>query len=381
MAFNFRIPFFARRGSPFPARFLSDRSALYAVVERERLRTDRNGSPFCLLIFRPEDEGNPPHGDEEQALARFLCSRLRDSDAIGRWQRDIAALLVDTSLAGGRYVAEEAIEASAKEGRRYSAAVKVYPEWAGDEDDEPRDRGTGVSRLRASDRANAGVRRDSGAEAERQTADLERFFLRELTPPIPWWKRSFDVAAAGAGLIALSPLLVLAAAAIRLTSPGPIFFTQLRTGRGGASFTMYKFRTMTVDAESKKAALRALSVQDGPAFKLEHDPRITPIGAILRKSCVDELPQLWNVLRGEMSVVGPRPLPVDEAARCADWQQRRHAALPGLTCYWQALGTARVPFIEWMRLDLRYVRKITPWVDVRLIVRTLTHVVLARASR
>jgi lipopolysaccharide/colanic/teichoic acid biosynthesis glycosyltransferase len=144
---------------------------------------------------------------------------------------------------------------------------------------------------------------------------------------------------------------------------------------------MYKFRTMCVDAEASKAELRQFSEQDGPAFKLTNDPRVTPLGHFLRKTCIDELPQLWNVLRGEMSLVGPRPLPVDESRKCQPWQRRRLAVKPGLTCIWQVEGGISVSFDQWMRMDLRYAAARTPASDAKLLWKTFTKVLLRRASR
>ena len=159
------------------------------------------------------------------------------------------------------------------------------------------------------------------------------------------------------GLVIVSPVLLLDRVRLGQTflAGSRIFSANGREGQGGRCFTMYKFRTMRTDAEKMKERLRHLSEQDGPAFKLTNDPRITPIGALLRKTCLDELPQLWNVLRGDMSFVGPRPLPHDESTRCEVWQRRRLDVMPGLTCFWQARDERYVPFDEWMRMDLRYV--------------------------
>ena len=158
-------------------------------------------------------------------------------------------------------------------------------------------------------------------------------------------------------------------------------FTQPRDTIGGRRFNIYKFRTMVVDAEEQKAALRKHSEQDGPAFKMKHDPRITPIGKFLRKSSIDELPQLFNVLLGDMSLVGPRPLPCDESAGCQPWQRRRLEVMPGLTCIWQVYGRSRVSFAEWIRMDLRYARSRSLIKDLLLIVRTVPAVVFRRGAR
>jgi lipopolysaccharide/colanic/teichoic acid biosynthesis glycosyltransferase len=201
-----------------------------------------------------------------------------------------------------------------------------------------------------------------------------------LARRMPWWKRGMDIVGALVGLVLLAPLLILVAILIKLTSRGPVFFRQVRDGWGGRRFVILKFRTMYVDAEARKAALLAQSEQDGPAFKLRNDPRMTWLGRYLRRSCVDELPQLWHVLWGEMSLVGPRPLDSAEARHCKPWQRRRHTVTPGLTCTWQARGKGLVPFDDWMRMDLRYVKAPSLWEDVKLIWATLIAVILHRAS-
>lgn len=144
---------------------------------------------------------------------------------------------------------------------------------------------------------------------------------------------------------------------------------------------MYKFRTMVVDAEARKAELLALSEQDGPAFKLTHDPRVTPLGRLLRKLSLDELPQLWNVLRGDMSLVGPRPLPCHESAGCQGWERRRLEVTPGLTCTWQVRGRSAVSFEDWVRMDVQYIRSRTLWHDLRLIAETVPAVLLGKGGK
>lgn len=202
-----------------------------------------------------------------------------------------------------------------------------------------------------------------------------------LVRPMPWWKRGIDLAGASAVLALASPVLLAAAAAIKLTSAGPVVFTQKRAGLGGRPFTIYKFRTMCADAEAKKKALRARSEQDGPAFKMARDPRITRVGAFLRKTSIDELPQLFNVLKGDMSLVGPRPLPLDEQSAAETWQQRRLTVTPGLTCIWQIEGRSKVTFAEWVRMDVSYMRRRTFAHDLAILLKTVPAVLLRRGAR
>ena len=202
-----------------------------------------------------------------------------------------------------------------------------------------------------------------------------------LIMPMPRWKRLCDIVGATALLIVTAPLLLVVAVLVKLNSRGSVIFTQRRAGLGGKPFTIYKFRTMVTDAESQQQKLRARSEQDGPAFKLTHDPRVTSFGRWLRKSSIDELPQLWNVIKGDMSLVGPRPLPLDESDACEPWQRRRLHVTPGLTCIWQVEGRSRVTFAEWVRMDVRYIRRRTLFHDFVILVRTVPAVLFRRGAR
>ncbi len=201
-----------------------------------------------------------------------------------------------------------------------------------------------------------------------------------LVRPLPTWKRLIDITVGCVGLLLAMPVMVAVSLAIKASGPGPILFKQKRSGLGGKPFTIYKFRTMVVDAEAKKAQLRSKSEQDGPAFKIKHDPRITRVGRILRETSLDEIPQLINVLKGDMSLVGPRPLPVEESNLCASWHRRRLDVTPGLTCIWQIHGRSSVTFAEWIRMDRRYIRALSIWQDIKLILLTVPSV-LARRGR
>jgi lipopolysaccharide/colanic/teichoic acid biosynthesis glycosyltransferase len=198
-------------------------------------------------------------------------------------------------------------------------------------------------------------------------APMEPLFAQATRP----WKRCLDVLGGIAALVLLSPVLLVAAIAVKLTTRGPIFFWQRRSGRGGVPFRMCKFRSMVVDAEAKKKELLSKNEQDGPAFKIRFDPRVTWVGAILRRTSIDELPQLWNVLKGEMSLVGPRPLPCDETAKCLNWQRRRVDVTPGMTCIWQLHGRSKVSFDDWVRMDISYIRELSLVHDIKLLVGTL----------
>jgi len=195
-------------------------------------------------------------------------------------------------------------------------------------------------------------------------------------------KRVVDVLGSMVGLVALSPVLLLLALAVKLTSRGPILFMQLRCGLGGRQFRFYKFRTMVEDAEGRKGALEHLNEMSGPVFKIRRDPRITPLGRVLRKLSLDELPQLWNVLRGDMSLVGPRPPIPDEVERYTTRQAQRLSVMPGITGLWQVSGRNNIPdFERWIDLDLEYARTWSIWLDLRILCRTAFVVVLLRGAQ
>lgn len=185
-------------------------------------------------------------------------------------------------------------------------------------------------------------------------------------------KRAFDIVLAGAMLIALLPLLVIAAIAVKLSSPGPIFFRQERIGLNKRRFKMLKFRSMVQNAEALMPQLEKLNEASGPVFKIKNDPRITPVGRLLRRTSIDELPQLLNVLSGDMSLVGPRPLPVrDFEGFHEDWQRRRFSMKPGITCLWQVGGRSDLSFQQWMELDLKYLDEWSLWLDLKILTRTV----------
>jgi exopolysaccharide biosynthesis polyprenyl glycosylphosphotransferase len=196
-------------------------------------------------------------------------------------------------------------------------------------------------------------------------------------------KQAMDYLLAAILIVVTAPLFVLVALAVKLTSHGPVIFRQDRGGRNGRTFQMLKFRSMRVGAEAEQAALAAQNEHDGPAFKLAKDPRVTPIGRFIRRHSLDELPQLWNVLHGEMSLVGPRPLPLAEVAAIAQGRDRRRLSVkPGLTGLWQVSGRSDIAdFADWVRLDLSYIDQWSLWLDVKILLATVPVAILGRGSR
>jgi lipopolysaccharide/colanic/teichoic acid biosynthesis glycosyltransferase len=184
-------------------------------------------------------------------------------------------------------------------------------------------------------------------------------------------KRALDLLGAAIALVVSSPLLLLAAAAIKLESRGPVFYKSTRIGRGGRPFTFYKLRSMVNGADRHRHHLTHLNEADGPVFKISNDPRITRIGRFLRSTSIDEIPQFFHVLSGSMSLVGPRPPIPEEIAQYEPWQLSRLDVRPGLTCLWQISGRSRIGFQEWMRLDLEYIKHQSFMLDMKILVRTI----------
>ncbi|MHB8243453.1 MAG: sugar transferase [Solirubrobacteraceae bacterium] len=196
----------------------------------------------------------------------------------------------------------------------------------------------------------------------------------ELTRSSAAVKRSFDLVCASLGLFAVSPFMIVAAIAIKLDSRGPVFFRQMRVGRHGKRFHILKFRTMVADAESLKDSLRDRNEAREGLFKIADDPRVTRVGRFLRKTALDEMPQLLNILKGEMSLVGPRPLILEEDMRVVGWHRRRLELTPGMTGHWQILGPSRVPLGEMVAIDYLYVANWSLWTDVKILLRTVPYV-------
>ena len=223
--------------------------------------------------------------------------------------------------------------------------------------------------------------------AKARQTDLGGFPLLsfETTPANVWQlmiKRLLDFGVAAAALVVLSPLFLAVMIVIKMTSKGPVFFKQERSSLNGRKFTFYKFRTMGEDAGERLEELRKYNEMGGPVFKMTHDPRVTPIGKWLRKFSLDELPQLYNVLKGDMSIVGPRPPIPSEVEKYAPWQRRRLSMSPGLTCLWQVGGRNKITdFDEWMRLDLRYIDEWSLWLDLWIFLKTIPVVFFAHGAK
>jgi lipopolysaccharide/colanic/teichoic acid biosynthesis glycosyltransferase len=328
-------------------------------------------------------------------LARLLCQRARTTDEIGWFDtRRLCVVLPDTSPDGAMYFIQQFASAAysralspichvlSYSGQMREQVVKLsVEEIARGMDTVGRDinLGEGAASMGGSVEEGADIVGHIGGGGKsricmRDAGEVAALLVR----PLPWWKRAVDLAAGSAALVLAAPLMAGIAVAIKLTDTGPVLFQQKRAGLGGRPFNIYKFRTMIVDADVKQAELRSISEQDGPAFKIKHDPRITRIGRLLRETSLDELPQLWNIVKGDMSIVGPRPLPVDESERCDIWHRRRLDVTPGLTCTWQVKGRSMVTFAEWIRMDRSYIRARSLWQDIKLMVMTVPSILKRR---
>jgi len=346
-----------------------------AVVEREKARVDRNSHMFCLLTLNVHDQGD---AGRVRSLIKTVSARKRKTDVIG-WidESRVGVILPDTPPQGAQIVGASVCKNLTSDAWHPTWEVYAYPperiENSGHQAD-PRqmsffDNPNESARVPTAPLPAACVRLGVGSDMD-----------RTLVPACPWWKRLIDVVGAVAMLIVLSPLLLLCALAVRIISPGPAFLSQERVGFLGQRFACWKLRTMVWNADQgvHQKHLHALMRSTGPMVKLDkcRDPRLIPVlGKVLRSSGIDELPQLFNVLRGDMSLVGPRPCLPYEYEQYERWHKQRFNSRPGLTGLWQVSGKNRTSFADMMRLDISYAGRLSPAQDTRILLRTLPAVV------
>lgn len=205
--------------------------------------------------------------------------------------------------------------------------------------------------------------------------NADRYHMQEVyrrkNPVYLSIKRGMDVLLSAFALICLSPVFLGTAVAIKLEDGGPVFFSQLRAGRDMRSFKIYKFRSMRVDADAQLSEMMKDNEQTGHAFKIKDDPRITKVGRVIRRFSIDELPQLINIIRGDMSIVGPRPILAFQMEECNEYERQRLVVQPGLTCYWQIGGRANIKWEDWVELDLDYIEDMSLWTDIKIILKTI----------
>jgi lipopolysaccharide/colanic/teichoic acid biosynthesis glycosyltransferase len=318
----------------------------HRLLKRERAGCDRNAHEVSLLVF---DVATRSGSARTRELVRILARRIRQLDEIGWFDAEsIGVLLPYTSSEGAHTLAADVCGKLAAPEMSYT--VYTYPaRWF--PDGKP----------------------SSGRGGRAKT----------VTCRIPVWKRALDILGSLFAFVCLAPLLLVVACIIKLVSPGPIFFKQTRIGQYGQPFTMWKFRTMRPEADAglHQSHLAKLIETNAPMTKLDvkHDPRIIPFGRLMRRCCVDEFPQLFNVLRGEMSLVGPRPCLPYETAAYQVWQTARFDAAPGMTGLWQVSGKNKTTFTEMIRLDIRYARELSPRRDLAIVLKTVP-TILAEAA-
>lgn len=370
--------------TPPPSPLLS-KPELIRVFEAERVRTERTGSVFSLVVFTM---GSKSEADLSKAVGA-IEKTVRLYDAIGSiGEQSLGVILPECIPKDALVFSDRVIERFGD--LELGASVKVYSyplDWLDEDDDDeaqqvssdPRTilpKGKPHLKRPANTGSEGSALRSVKAEANSQLRDLMRETpCEDLEPhfmvPLPAWRRAMDLMVSIPLLIILSlTLLPLLALLIKMDSKGNVLFKQPRVGQGGRHFTFFKFRSMYKDAEERRAALSSRNEQSGPVFKIKNDPRITRVGRWIRKLSIDELPQLWHVACGDMTLIGPRPPLPDEVANYEPWQRRRLDFVGGLTCLWQIEGRSNIGFEEWVRLDIKYIRNRTWLLDLLILLRT-----------
>jgi lipopolysaccharide/colanic/teichoic acid biosynthesis glycosyltransferase len=324
-----------------------------ALIRHERSRADRAGKAFALVAFSFAERPSSP--SQVKALGDRLSKAMRTIDEIG-WMRDgrIGVLLPATTLEGAHQFARRALTGE----KDYSYQVFIYPDhWLSDYSEE--------------------------SEASEKDAvdgiDIADAFIAA----VPAWKRNLDIVGASFALLVLWPIFLVVAGYIKLVSPGPAIFKQQRVGLGGKLFTFIKFRTMKIGNDEKshqEHIIRRIRAGESLAKLDDADSRIIPGGKFLRKTCIDELPQLFNVLRGDMSLVGPRPCVVYEAREYLTWHTHRFDVLPGMTGLWQVSGKNKLTITQMIRLDIAYASKMSLWNDLKILARTVPAIIVMVAE-
>lgn len=375
-------------------RTISSSNKFSEIIVLERERADRTNHIFSLVIF---DMGLfETKGISANHLMRVIYSRKRITDELGLYDKQhFGFILPATSSENARKVTERYCnEAGITQSDFYT--IYTYPDkWiSSNKDDATKQKTSDISAekdssalrdISSSSKTDVEGNTTSAAEPiEKQTqayektnGEIEQFMVRQ----IPIWKRSMDIVGAIVGLVIFSPIMLAIAIVIKLTSKGPVIFKQERAGLGGKSFNFYKFRSMVVDAEAKKKELMEFNERTGPVFKMTDDPRVIPAGKFIRKWSLDELPQFYNVLKGDMSLVGPRPPTLDEVAQYYGWQDMRLEIKPGITCLWQISARHKSNFEDWVRLDIEYARKQSLLLDLKILLLTAPAVLSRRGAR
>jgi len=340
------------------------------ILEMERARVDRTESQFSLVLFDTgiSDNGVPQH------ISQILEARLRITDEAGWFDnRQVGVIMPDTDAQGAWRLAEHVCQSVFDDSRSPFCTVYTYPsDWFSEIFEENPSDDSFEPDIRSNDNGKNNNKKHSTPLDYRYNC---RMLKRSLAPRNPFWKRGIDVLGAVVLLILFFPLFLMIGVLIKIVSPGPVFFKQKRVGYQGKFFDCLKFRTMTVNADTSmhEQYVCQLTCSETPMTKLdlEADARIIPLGNLLRITALDELPQLINVIRGEMSLIGPRPCLPYEARNYQIWQRKRFHAMPGLTGFWQVNGKNRTTFKEMIRMDIRYVKEMSLWMDMKILMGTI----------
>lgn len=343
------------------------------IIAKEKARADRNSHLFSLVYFEidPSDSGM----DSVTYFAYYLKNRIRITDEIGWLDKDsIGVLLFNSSRVEAEKFIEKILLISPPN-ICYKYTILTYPE---EKTEHSHTEGIhpGAEENQQSMHGAASFSVHSRAADDKIAQKLHPVFFHKVSV----WKRLSDICLSLLAIIIFSPLFLIIAIAVKLTSKGPIFYKQQRAGLGGVPFAMLKFRTMKVGAEEMKAELYSFNERTGPVFKMEKDPRVTRMGKILRQWSLDELPQFINVLKGEMSIVGPRPPTLDEVEQYHNWHNYRLEMRPGITCIWQVYARHDKSFDNWVRLDIKYRQEQSFLLDLKLIALTLPAVLSRRGA-
>ena len=340
-------------------RDISSHEEFRSALVKERARSDRNGHGFSVAAFHLGTDS-----DALLSLVHTLKNQIRTADEIGWYDEDAIGVLLYNTPAKGAWEFIDNVRAKIDEQKiPHACSVFTYPE-----DWQELDERSGPF--------NVPETRQPRNAVARSVDNLGRIFHKGLPP----WKRVVDFVFSSIGIVILSPVMAAVALAVKLTSKGPALFGQKRAGLGGVPFSCYKFRSMCVDAETKKKDLMAHNERTGPVFKMTNDPRVTPVGRFIRKWSLDELPQLFNVWMGDMSLVGPRPPTLDEVDQYRRWHDYRLDVVPGITCIWQVYARHDKDFENWVRLDIEYTRKRSFFLDMKLLVMTIPAVLSRKGA-
>ena len=313
------------------------------ILADERDLADRHQFSFSVFSI----ETGEYRRAELQKLISILMSRLRSSDLISVHKTQVRVLLRMTPSRTAKTVLRDLHAKAARIGLQLASTLYSYP-----------------------------LEDDGGPGLD----ELDDTLSITFEEPEPWWRRAYDILGSLLLIGVLLPVAGIIALAIKLDTPGSVLYSQWRAGKGGRPFRFYKFRSMSMDADERRRDIEHLNEKSGPIFKVKDDPRVTRVGRVLRRFSLDELPQLWNVLRGDMSLVGPRPALLTEVKDYKGWQRLRLRVKGGLTCIWQVSGRSDVDFEDWMRMDCRYAKRRTIWFDLSLLIRTIGAVLRAKGA-